>query len=163
MLDRLTRGFDCDCDWLFQCFNDNIHDLVQVGGLAAIDETMLGIEGQSDHLIHIPRKPNDTGIRLYLECYSLTTSSLPVCYTVMVDIEAHTLTPRQVFDHMVAQHPRGIPIGVIADSFFSSLGWLRTKSSIPTLFSMTASDLGDLLPLFSSCCIFGQISNHLIH
>ena len=149
VMDRLTHGFGGDCDWLVQCFNANIHDLVQVGGLTAIDETILGFEEQSGHLIHIPRNPNDTGIKLYLECYNLTTSSLPVCYTVMVDTEAHTLTPRRVLDHMLAQHPRGIPIGVIADSFFSSLGWLRIKSSIPTLFSMTASDLGNLLPLFS--------------
>ena len=44
-MERLTKGFDADLHWLSKQLNNNEHKLVQVGGLGAIEETILALEG----------------------------------------------------------------------------------------------------------------------
>ena len=69
--ERLRTGLCIDHQFLFSTMSNNMHAILNVGGESSIDETMLPFQGDSDHIVFLPRKPHDTGIRLYLHCFQL--------------------------------------------------------------------------------------------
>ncbi len=146
--EKLRKCIAFNPAWLFNELNRNFHNILSVGGEAAIDETMLRYEGESQHLIFIPRKPTPSGIRLYLECFQLQNTNQPVCFTLIPDIETITLPPGVVLRRMCLHHPADARIAITADSFFSSTGWLESNK-VPTLFSVAANDIASLYPLFT--------------
>ena len=152
--EHIRKRLVIDVQHLFDQFNANTHSITTVSGESAVDETILPFEGESPHIVFIPRKPHDTGIRLYLHCYRLTATSLPICYSVFPDVNDRTMTPRNVLDQTVGAMTPGTSI--VADSFFSSMGWLQSKQHVPTLFSMTNSDLSELAMLFTHNLRFHQ-------
>ena len=139
--ERVRKYLHFDAQVLFDMLNSALRDGVQVGGPSAIDETILPFVGDSIHVVYIPRKPKDTGIRLYLHCYALRQSLLPVCYYVLPDIASSCYTPREVMDVVIVNVPPGAQLSVTLDSLFATLGWLRCKSDISTYFSMGPAQL----------------------
>ena len=146
--EKLRKALALDYNWLYTQMSMNFHDILSVSGESAIDETILPFEGTSSHIVFLPRKPHDTGIRLYLQCFQLSTSAMPVCFTVIPDTEASALTLTQVLRKLTSFHPPDALVSVTADSFFSSIGWLESQP-VPTLFSMSVNDIARLHPLFT--------------
>ena len=85
-LKTIRKHFSVRPDHLFNKFNENLKSQVHVGGHSCIDETMLKYTGDCVDVVVIPRKPKDTGIRLYLWCFGLTTTNNPVVFHIIPDI-----------------------------------------------------------------------------
>ena len=133
---------------LYTDFTSNTHSITTVAGESAIDETMLPYEGKTDHSVFIPRKPHNIGIRLYLHCFRLSSSDLPLCFSVVPDTEEQCIPSNHVLERMNNHLPVNSKVSITCDSFFSSLGWLESHPNRPTLFSLNSNDLSVLLPLF---------------
>ncbi len=145
----LMGAIEFEIPTIIELFNNSLHSLLSVSGIGAVDEVIWPYQGESNHLIHIPRKPRSTGIRAFYHCFRMVESGLPVMYTLAPDMERVTLTPKSILDIMVKSVEPSTDIGIVADSYFSSAGWLQSKGHIPTTFSMSSNDLCQLTPLFT--------------
>ena len=58
-----------DFQAIFKDFNCSLDSLLDMDGISAIDEAIWHFNGESNHLIHIPRKPKSTGIRVYFAAF----------------------------------------------------------------------------------------------
>ena len=114
-------------DVLYSKFNENLKSVIHVGGHSCIDETILPYTGDSPYVVVIPRKPKDTGIRLYLWCFGLTSTNNPVVYHIIPDIVLPHFTGTQIVESMIQVIPSQYDATVTLDSFFVDLNFVQAQ------------------------------------
>ena len=107
-------------------------------GPSAVDETMLGFQGKCDYSVVIERKPDGVGARLYLWCFELTQAGRPVCYHIIPDLTIPHIGGASVLNMMIKEKPdNATGITLCADSFFTSLGWLKSHPDTNSVFAIS--------------------------
>ena len=146
-LETIRKHFSVRPDHLFNKFNENLKSQVHVGGHSCIDETMLKYTGDCVDVVVIPRKPKDTGIRLYLWCFGLTTTNNPVVFHIIPDIVQPRLNGHQVVESMLQVIPHYYDATVTVDSFFVGLSWVQNQPR-KIIASLSSNQEQEMMELF---------------
>ncbi len=130
-------------------FNSALKETLTVSGSRAIDETLFPFKGKSQLKVHIPRKPHPWGLRAYMCCFPLAVTGRPVVYHILPDLNKPFYRPVEVMEAMALALPSSGHISVTADSFFSSLGFLRSHPDLMVTFGCAQNDIAAFLPLWT--------------
>jgi hypothetical protein len=147
--EKIRAFLNFDIATLFGIFNKNLKNLIKVGGTSAIDEAIWPWKSDSEFVITIPRKPKDTGLRMYYWAFDLTGSGRPVLWHILPDLRVPCIPPTEVLDAMLRVWPENTNVSVTADAFFTSLTWLRAHSNLSITMGVPARELAKLVPLLT--------------
>jgi len=158
--ERLSGQFSASYERLVAAFNDALANVVSVrlclaafvvcctmphrqsfsqpAGVSCVDETILPYEGVSAFLITIPRKPHDTGLRIFVHTFRLTASGRPVLARVLPELCRPCYSPLAVLDTLVLR-PYSGPYTTTCDSYFGSVAWLSAHPLAPSFHALSST------------------------
>ncbi|MBA2655051.1 MAG: hypothetical protein H0U71_08325 [Gammaproteobacteria bacterium] len=134
---------------LVEIFNKQASESVTIGQHSVVDESMLRYEGDTAYQIVMPRKPTDTGLRVYGHCFPLTRTNRPFYYYLLLDIQVPNLTSTEVLDNLVLRWKDPLQFTLSGDSYFGGIYWLLANQNYPTTLAIRTNDtaISHLLPL----------------
>lgn len=96
-------------------------------------------------------------MRLYLWCFELTKALRPVCYHIIPDLTIPHIGGSAVLNTMIKEKPdNATGITLCADSFFTSLGWLKSHPQMKSVFAISKVKNESLFNLFSHDLDFNE-------
>jgi len=136
--ERLSGQFSASYERLVAAFNDALANVVSPAGVSCVDETILPYEGVSAYLITIPRKPHDTGLRIFVQTIPLTASGRPVLARVLPELCRPCYSPLAVLDTLVLR-PYSGPYTTTCDSYLGSVAWLSAHPLAPSFHALSST------------------------
>jgi hypothetical protein len=126
---KITSLLKYDLLVLAEKFSISFRSSVRCAGECTLDETIWEWDGDAIYVVHVPRKPNSTGIKVFTLSFKLHLSGLPYCFYMWPDLLRPGLYPSAVLEAAYDLFDPALPTAITADAWFTSLHWAHANRS----------------------------------
>lgn len=139
-MQRLQQLLTCVDSGLLAVLNDSFSAAVVVGDAVSLDEMMWPWLAAHPSVTTIPRKPQDTGVKVFAVAMKFTHTGLPYCLHVLPDVARPPMTAAAVLRHMQTWLEQFRRPALVGDLWFGRLGWMVGADNMPATFALDADE-----------------------
>jgi len=133
----------------FERVNKIFGENISLGGHGTFDETIWPWKGDHPAIVHIERKPNATGFKVFNVCFPLTLSNRPYCVFFIPDLSRPSISVTNSLDTLISSLPLSSTRSITMDNWFCMLGWLYSHPQYNLTFSVKEAQDSNLFSIFS--------------